>query len=60
MRTVECTKEDFRIFHQKLAIAESRGIEIPHMVEKTQDSDTYKITLLDDNQTLEELDRATS
>ena len=51
-------ENDFRIFNDKVTIAHSKGVEIPHLVESLGDS-TYKITLLNNTYTIEELDKIT-
>ena len=51
-------ENDFRIFNDKVTIAQSKGVEIPHLVESLGDS-TYKITLLNNTYTIEELDKIT-
>ena len=58
--TAVLSSEDYRTFTQKVDIASSKGVEIPHIVEYDTVLDTYEVTLLDNTKTMEELDRITS
>jgi|TARA_B100001939_G_scaffold248482_1_gene215569 hypothetical protein len=50
--------DDYRIFNDKIGIAQSKGVEIPHLVESLGEN-SYKITLLNNTYTIEELDKLT-
>ena len=50
--------DDYRIFNDKISIAQSKGVEIPHLVESLGEN-SYKITLLNNTYTIEELDKLT-
>jgi len=58
MQSAILTKDDYRTFTEKVLIAKSKGVEIPHMVE-TLDNNEFKITLVENNYTMEELDNLT-
>ena len=58
--TAVLSKGDYRTFTQKVDIASSKGVEIPHIVEYDTVLDTFEVTLLDKTKTMEELDRITS
>ena len=58
--TAVLSNEDYRTFTQKVDIASSKGVEIPHIVEYDTVLDTFEVTLLDRTKTMEELDRITS
>lgn len=58
--TAVLSSEDYRTFTQKVDIASSKGVEIPHIVEYDTVLDTFEVTLLDRTKTMEELDRITS
>ena len=58
--TAVLSKDDYRTFTQKVDIASSKGVEIPHIVEYDTVLDTYEVTLLDNTKTMDELDRITS
>ncbi len=58
--TAVLSNEDYRTFTQKVDIASSKGVEIPHIVEYDTVLDTFEVTLLDKTKTMEELDRITS
>jgi hypothetical protein len=58
--TAVLSKDDYRTFTQKVDIASSKGVDIPHIVEYDTVLDTYEVTLLDRTKTMEELDRITS
>ena len=58
--TAVLSNEDYRTFPQKVDIASSKGVEIPHIVEYDTVLDTFEVTLLDKTKTMEELDRITS
>jgi|TARA_B100001094_G_C18055105_1_gene732048 hypothetical protein len=58
--TAVLSKDDFRTFTEKVDIASSKGVDIPHIVEYDTVLDTYEVILLDNSKTMEELDRITS
>ena len=58
--TAVLSSEDYRTFTQKVDIASSKGVEIPHIVEYDTVLDTFEVTPLDRTKTMEELDRITS
>jgi len=58
--TAVLSKDDYRIFTEKVDIASSKGVEIPHIVDYDTVLDTFEVTLLDKTKTMEELDRITS
>ena len=58
--TAVLSNEDYRTFTEKVDIASSKGVDIPHIVEYDTVLDTFEVTLLDKTKTMEELDRITS
>tara|TARA_B100000902_G_scaffold386151_1_gene428421 strand:- start:895 stop:1077 length:183 start_codon:yes stop_codon:yes gene_type:complete len=55
------SKEDYETFTEKVDIASSKGVSIPYSVEYggTVGEPTFEVTLLDENQDLNLLDKIT-
>lgn len=55
------SKDDYQTFLEKVEVATTKGVEVPHSVEYggTVDEPTFKVTLLDENQDLDLLDSIT-
>jgi len=55
------SKDDYQTFLEKVDVASSKGVKVPHSVEYggTVGEPTFEVTLLDENQDLDELDSIT-
>ena len=42
-------RDEYRTFIQKVQVLESKGYDLPHMVEHRKDSDTFKVTIQGDH-----------
>lgn len=51
-------RDDYRTFNDKVQVLESKGYDLPHMVEHKRDSDTFVVTIHGDHD-LEVLDSLT-
>ena len=38
-------RDDYRIFTQKVQVLESKGYDLPHMVEHSKNGDTFTVTI---------------
>jgi len=51
-------RDDYRTFNDKVQVLESKGYDLPHIVEHKRDSDTFVVTIHGDHD-LEVLDSLT-
>jgi len=39
------SRDDYRTFNEKVQVLESKGYDLPHMVEHVRKSDTFKVKI---------------